>query len=101
MLWIKCSKEAFEKCPFQRNCGGAEDAFFLDGSDCDKFNQSIKRTTVDAVPLSELTTLRDTLYDMDAITFRGLAKINQLIAKYGGQGISNTIPDERRWLETV
>ena len=57
--------------------------------------------TVDAVPISELTALRDTLYDMDAITFRGLAKINQLIAKYGGQGISNTIPDERRWLETV
>lgn len=26
---------------------------------------------------------------------------NQLIAKYGGQGISNIIPDERRWLETV
>lgn len=44
--------------------------------------------TVDAVPLSELTALRDTLYDMDAITFRGLTKINQLIAKYGGQGIS-------------
>lgn len=57
--------------------------------------------TVDAVPLSEMTALRDTLYDMDAITFRGLAKINQLIAKYGGQGISNTIPNERRWLETV
>lgn len=56
---------------------------------------------VDAVPLSELTALRDTLYDMDAITFRGLAKLNQLIAKYGGQGISNTILDERRWLETV
>lgn len=52
--------------------------------------------TVDAVPISELTALRDTLYDMDAITFRGLAKLNQLIAKYGGQGISNTIPDERR-----
>lgn len=44
--------------------------------------------TVDAVPVSELIALRDTLYDMDAITFRGLAKINQLIAKYGGQGIS-------------
>ena len=57
--------------------------------------------TVDAVPLSELTALRDTLYDMDAITFRGMAKLNQMIAKYGGQGISNTIPDERRWLETV
>lgn len=51
--------------------------------------------TIDAVPLSELTALRDTLYDMDAITFRGLAKVNQLIAKYGGQD-SNTIPDERR-----
>lgn len=56
--------------------------------------------TVDAVPLSELTALRDALYDMDAITFRGLAKINQLISKYGGQG-SSIIPDERRWLETV
>ena len=56
--------------------------------------------TVDAVPLSELTDLRDTLCDMDAITFRGLAKINQLISKYGGQG-SSIIPDERRWLETV
>lgn len=43
---------------------------------------------VDAVPVSELIALRDTLYDMDAITFRGLAKINQLIAKHGGQGIS-------------
>lgn len=59
-----------------------------------------KIPAVDAVPLSELTALRDTLYDMDAITFRGLGKINQLISKYGGQG-SNTIPDERRWLETV
>lgn len=57
--------------------------------------------TVDAVHISELIALRDTLYDMDAITFRGLAKLNQLIAKYGGQDISNTIPDERRWLETV
>lgn len=57
--------------------------------------------TVDAVPLSELTALRDTLYDMDAITFRGLSKLNQLISKYGGNGMSNTIPDERLWLETV
>ncbi len=52
--------------------------------------------TVSAVPLSELITLRDTLYDMDAITFRGLAQLNQLIAKYDG----TSIPQERRWLET-
>lgn len=100
MAWIKCTEEAYKKCPFSSTCGDAENAIFMDGSDCDKFNQSIKRTTVDAVPLSELTTLRDTLYDMDAITFRGLVKINQLISKYGGQG-SSIIPDERRWLETV
>lgn len=100
MPWIKCSKEAYERCPHTSPCGNFEDAFFLDGSDCDKFNQSIKPPAVDAVHISELTALRDTLYDMDAITFRGLAKVNQLIAKYGGQD-SNTIPDERRWLETV
>lgn len=85
MGWIKCSKEAFEKCPFQKNCGDAEDAFFMDGSDCDKFNQSIKPRMVPAVPLSELIALRDTLYDMDAITFSGLAKLNQLIAKYDSE----------------
>lgn len=60
----------------------------------------VNAPTVDAVPLSELTALRDTLYDMDAITFRGLGKLNQLISKYGGQD-SSIIPDERRWLETV
>lgn len=96
MGWIKCSKEAFERCTYKGKCGSLDNAFFMDGSVCDEFNQSIKPRIVDAVPVSELTALRDTLYDMDAITFRGLAKINQLIAKYGGQGISNTIPDERR-----
>lgn len=51
MAWIKCTEEAYKKCPFSRTCGDAENAFFMDGSDCDKFNQSIKRTTVDAVPV--------------------------------------------------
>ena len=64
-------------------------------------DNGVRFATVDAVPLSELTALRDTLYDMDAITFRGLSKLNQLISKYGGNGMSNTIPIERRWLETV
>lgn len=68
----------------------------LSSTDEDMIFDLMDSSTVDAVPISELTALRDTLYDMDAITFRGLAKINQLIAKYGGQGISNTIPDERR-----
>lgn len=73
----------------------------LSSTDEDVIFDLMDSFAVDAVPLSELTALRDTLYDMDAITFRGLAKINQLIAKYGGQGISNPIPDERRGLETV
>lgn len=51
MAWIKCTEEAYKKCPFSNPCGDAENAFFMDGSDCDKFNQSIKRTTVDAVPV--------------------------------------------------
>lgn len=51
MAWIKCTEEAYERCPFSKPCGDAENAIFLDGSACDKFNQSIKRTTVDAVPV--------------------------------------------------
>lgn len=51
MAWIKCTEEAYKKCPFSKTCGDAENAIFMDGSDCDKFNQSIKQTTVDAVPV--------------------------------------------------
>ena len=39
----------------------------------------------DAVPVSELEKLRDYLYAEDLIFMRGLAKINKLIAKYGGK----------------
>lgn len=38
----------------------------------------------DVVPVSELLTLRDALYENDQITMRGLAILNMLIAKYGG-----------------
>lgn len=38
----------------------------------------------DVVPVSELFTLRDALYENDQITMRGLARLNMLIAKYGG-----------------
>nr|DAK68971.1 MAG TPA: hypothetical protein [Caudoviricetes sp.] len=51
MGWIKCSKEAFEKCSYKGKCGRFDDAFFLDESECDKFNQSIKSCIVDAVPV--------------------------------------------------
>ena len=39
----------------------------------------------DAVLVSELEKLRDYLYAEDLIFMRGLAKLNKLIAKYGGK----------------
>ena len=41
--------------------------------------------TVDAVPVSELLSLRDNLYEDNLITMRGLRDLNILIAKYEGE----------------
>ena len=40
--------------------------------------------TIAAVPVSELLSLRDNLYEDDLITMRGLCDLNMLIAKYEG-----------------
>ena len=40
--------------------------------------------TVAAVPVSELLSLRDNLYEDNLITMRGLYDLNMLIAKYEG-----------------
>ena len=40
--------------------------------------------TVDAVPVSELLSLRDNLHEDNLITMRGLRNLNMLIAKYEG-----------------
>lgn len=40
--------------------------------------------TVAAVPVSKLLSLRDALYEADAVTMRGLYNMNRLIAKYEG-----------------
>ena len=40
--------------------------------------------TIAAVPVSELLSLRDNLYEADAVTMRGLRDLNMLIAKYEG-----------------
>ena len=42
--------------------------------------------TVAAVPVSELLSLRDNLYEDNLITMRGLRDLNMLIAKYEGGG---------------
>ena len=43
-----------------------------------------KAPTIAAVPVSELLSLRDNLYEDNLITMRGLRDLNLLIAKYEG-----------------
>lgn len=38
---IKCDPRARARCPFKNPCCSNEDAYFMDGSDCDRFNQSV------------------------------------------------------------
>ena len=44
---------------------------------------------VDAVPVSELIALRDTLYDTDEITLHGIYRLNKLIAKYDSKEVKH------------
>lgn len=39
----------------------------------------------DAVPITELLELRNSLYEADGITMKGLKMLNELIAKYDGE----------------
>ena len=40
---LKCSPEAFAKCPNRLYCGSyPSECSFTEGSDCDKFNQSVE-----------------------------------------------------------
>ena len=43
-----------------------------------------KAPAIDAVPVSELLSLRDNLHEDNLITMRGLRDLNMLIAKYEG-----------------
>ena len=43
-----------------------------------------KSPAIDAVPVSELLSLRDNLYEDNLITMRGLRDLNMLIGKYEG-----------------
>ena len=47
--------------------------------------------TVDAVPISELLNLRDSLYETDIITMNGIKLLNQLIAKYDRSVQNNAV----------
>ena len=42
MIMIKCSPEAFAKCKTKcHHCGSEDVAYYLEGSDCDKFNKEV------------------------------------------------------------
>lgn len=38
---IKCDQRAKAKCPFKKTCCDDEVAYFLEGSECDQFNQKV------------------------------------------------------------
>ena len=39
---LRCSPEAFAKCPTHQYCGNyPSECTFAEGSDCDKFNQQV------------------------------------------------------------
>ena len=43
---LRCSPEAFAKCQTRHICGKIEDATFMEGSECDRFNQSVMNMPV-------------------------------------------------------
>lgn len=38
---LRCSPEAFAKCPTRHICGNPQEATFMEGSECDQFNQGV------------------------------------------------------------
>lgn len=39
----RCSEAAYSVCAFAKYCGTVDDAVFMDGSQCDKFNEEVER----------------------------------------------------------
>lgn len=68
---LRCSKEAFARCPTRHLCGSREEATFMEGSDCDKFNQAVEcqpNTNADwirAMSDEELANVMIQLADLD------------------------------------
>ena len=38
---MRCGSEAYSVCPFASHCAPRAEAIFMEGSDCDAFNQRI------------------------------------------------------------
>lgn len=44
MATYHCSKKAFSRCPYNRFCGSAGEAEFVEGSECAEFNRKQVKT---------------------------------------------------------
>lgn len=72
----------------KESCGGCT----MDCRCCDDawMIEKIKQApTVDAVPITELLELRNSLYETDSITMKGLKILNELIAMHDGERKDN------------
>lgn len=43
---LKCDPRAFARCPYNKTCIPMEEAIFIEGSDCDRFNQKVLRAPI-------------------------------------------------------
>ena len=66
---LRCSSDAYARCPTNYLCGSVDDATFAAGSDCDKFNQRIEMQRISACHMClsadidpELTSSNDLSY---------------------------------------
>ena len=41
---LRCSKEAYAKCPSAGSCGLREQSTFVEGSECHRFNMEVEKT---------------------------------------------------------
>ena len=51
---LRCSPKAFAKCQTRHICGKIEEATFTEGSECDRFNQSVAD-----MPMTNADRIRD------------------------------------------
>lgn len=81
---IKCDPRAKARCPFKNLCCGDEDDYFVDGSGCDKFNQSVL-----APPSTNADRIR-------AMSDEALAEFFEKVHEYPCEACCNNLSSCRR-----
>ncbi|SBW02476.1 hypothetical protein KL86CLO1_11652 [uncultured Eubacteriales bacterium] len=85
-MMIKCDPSAIARCPYKRSCG--DNPYFLDGSDCDKFNQKVLEP-----PPTNADRIRS-MSDKELAEFIILSPEMEFeVCRYCKYG--NTVPDDR------